>query len=407
MLRSRLFPALLPALLLSLLPALTPDAYAKEKDKKEDEDKEDEDDDLLREDDTPSEDAFKEEEEDDGPAPIRMSEGDKAEEEKEGDDLDFGDEGEDENINFNGDEDEQESVKPRQPGEDTAQIYRDAEAKYRELSMEEELLAWERYLQKYPKSLFRDRIEARIEDITQLLYEERVPGSDKGARTQDAADAELNFFQPVHLSSPDTRRHILLEAGWGYPNWTTFQLDYEHTFFREFAIHAGLDTDLTGRAVVVGAKYAAIKSARTGTLLSVGLDLKANTNPGFAGLRPVVSFGQRLRVMDGLDLLGQAAVDMELRSPFGARWEFGFGAELHPNDTVSVFVESNSNIKSVGEDTTFTFMTGVFGLKFVPRKGDKNGDGRFVGGLAADAPYTYHYWGFYRGGVDLLGAYYF
>lgn len=398
---------LLPALLLSLLPALTPSASAKEKDKKEDKDKEDEDDDLLREDDTPSEDAFKEEDEDTAPAPTRLQEGDKAEEEKEGDDLDFGDEGDDENIDFNGDDDEQESVKPRQPGEDTAQIYRDAEAKYRELSMEEELLAWERYLQKYPKSLFRDRVEARIEDITQLLYEERVPGSDRGARPQDAAKAELNFFQPVHMSSPDTRRHITLEAAWGYPNWTALQLDYEHAFFREFAIHAGIDRDLTGTAIVAGAKYTPLKSARTGTLLSVGLDLKANTLPAFAGLRPVVSVGQRLDIMDGLDLLGQAAVDLELRDPFGARIALGFGAELRPNDTVSVFFESNSNLKRIDEDTTFTFMTGVFGLKFVPRKGDKAGDGRIVAGLAADAPYSYHYWGFYRGAVDLLGAYYF
>ncbi len=398
------------ALLLSLIPALVPGAaFAKEKDKKEDDkDEKDEDDDLLREDDTPSEDAFKEEEEDDGPPPERLKEADKTEEKEEGD-LDFDDPDSEENLNFEENEEEQESVKPRQPGEDTAQIYRDAEAKYRELSLEEELLAWERYLEKYPKTLFRDRVDGRIEDITQLLYEERVPGSDRGARTQDAAKAELNFLLPVHLSAPDPRRHFTLEASWGYPNWVTFQFDYEHSFFREFSLHAGIDRDLTGLAIVVGPKYALIKSARTGTLLSVSLDLKGNANPGFAGLRPAVSFGQRLRVLDGLDLLAQAGVDMELRSPFGARWEFGFAAELHPNETVSVFFESNSNLKFLGDEanTTFTFMTGVFGLKFVPRKGDKDGNGRVEAGLAADAPYSYHYWGFYRGGVDLLGAYYF
>lgn len=406
---SRLFP--LSVLLLSVM--VTP-AWAKSKDKKDDdqEEKDDKDepsdDDLLEEDITPNENDFKEEADPDDKPPPRRLDPDEEEKKEEGE-LDF-EEGEEEDLDFDeNDEDEQESLKPRGPGEDTAQLYRDAEKKYREMSPEEELIAWEQYLQKYPKSLFRERIDERVETLSADMYNERVPGSDRGARASDAARRELNFFQPVHMSSADPRQKIILEAGWGFPNWVSVQLDYEHAFTREASAHAGIERNLTGYSIGLGAKYAIIKSARTGTILSGGLDVYGNTLPAYAGLRPILSFGQRFQVMDGLDVQAQVALDLELRNPFGVRWNAGLGAELHPNKVVSVFVETDIDMKYVGAQDVplFFFNTAIFGLKFVPRAGDKDGHGRFEAGLAADAPYAYQYWGFYRGGVDLMGAYYF
>lgn len=393
------------------LAVLAMPAWAAKKDKDDDkDDSKDDEDALLQEDQTPSEDDFKEKDEDDAAPTLRPAvEPDAKDEGKDPDDLDFTDPDEGGTLRFDENEDEQESQKPRQPGEDTAQIYRTAEAKFKEETPEEEAIAWEKYLQTYPKSIFRDRIEARMEELSALMYNERVPGSDRGATSTDAAKRELNFYTPVHLSPADTRQRMTLEAGWGYPNWINFELDYEHAFFREFSIHGGIERDLTGVALVTGAKYAVIKSARTGTLLSFALDIKGNTLPGFLGLRPAVSFGQRLRVLSGLDLNAQLAADLEMRDPFGVRWEGGLAAELHPNNVVSVFLETEINTKyPLGNVApTFAFDTMVFGLKFTPRPGDKEGHKRFEAGFAADAPFAYSYWGFYRGGVNLLSAYYF
>jgi hypothetical protein len=92
------------------------------------------------------------------------------------DDLDFTDDGQEEDADFRDDE-VQESTRPRGPGEDSADIYRKAQEAVRDLAIDEELLAWEKYLEKYPKSLFRDRIEARTEELSAELCGGSVHGS--------------------------------------------------------------------------------------------------------------------------------------------------------------------------------------------------------------------------------------
>jgi hypothetical protein len=65
-------------------------------------------------------------------------------------------------------------------GQDNSQIYREAVNRAKELSPEDELIAWERYLEKYPKSLFRDRIDARVDDLNELMYSDRIDTGDDG-----------------------------------------------------------------------------------------------------------------------------------------------------------------------------------------------------------------------------------
>lgn len=399
---------LLPVSVLFLAVLAAP-AFAKSKDKEEDNQSDDDDAGVLKEEEKgPSEDDFKEEDEDDAPAPPKLAP-DTEEEEGEPEDDDFSDPGEEDELEFKDEEEEDEdSVKPQGPGEDTARIYRDAEAEYREESAEEELISWEQYLKKYPKSLFRDRIEQRMEELSGEMYSQRVPGSDRGERNEDAAERELTFMTPVRMASVDTRQKLAIQAQWGYPSWVGFGIDYEHALWREFSVHGGLTRDLTGLALNVGAKYDILKSSRTGTILGVALDVKGNTVPGFAGIEPAILFGQRLPVMAGLDLQVAGSADMEFRDPFGIRWNSGLAAELHPNQVVSIYVETDAYVKHASSnDVTFHFVTAVFGLRFTPIVGDKEGHKRVELGLAADAPYTYQYWGFYRGGVDIIGNYYF
>ncbi|MDP2316173.1 MAG: hypothetical protein Q8P41_24965 [Pseudomonadota bacterium] len=388
-------------------------AYAAPKEKPKAEEEED-----YTEEEMPDEGDF-EEEGGDVPPPKRLEEDDKEDEAGEPEDLDFIDEDEEE-LEFR-DEEDQETVKPRGPGEDTAQIYRDAEKKLKEVTPDEELIAWEAYLEKYPKSLFRERIEQRMESLSADLFGERVPGSDQGARREDAANRELNFTSPLQFASADPRTRIGASAEIGIPNWFAPHLDAEFQLLRNFSAHAGIDQDVTGPAIVLGAKYGVIKSARTNTVLSAALDLKLNTGPTFPGIRPAIMAGQKLPILQGLYLQGEFGVDLELRDPAGLRMFYGFNAELRANEVVYAYVETTGTLKYLGQQDfkTFQFMVASFGMKFVPSKGGfptllANKTGVFITHekkpvvivLGANIPYSARYWGFYRGSVTIGAEWY-
>lgn len=350
---------------------------------------------------------FKEEGDDDAPPPARLEEDDKAEEE--GDELDFDDEDDTEALKFT-DEDDQKSVQPRQPGEDTAQIYRDGQKKVKDMSPDEEQIFWEDYLKRYPKSLFADRIETRMDELSVLMFGDRVEGSDIGARAVDAADRELNLTVPMKTAPVDTRTHVSVGAEWGFPSWASGQLDVEYAFLRQASAHLSLERDFAGAAISPGARYALIKSSRTGTVLSGGLDFKINAGPTFMAFRPTVGFGQRLRVMEGLDIQANMAIDVETREDSDLRWSWALVGGLRPNEIVSVFWEWNWDAKYLSNPDvdTFTFFTTNLGLKFQAKKAtNEQGDGKIDVGIGASFPYTTNYWGFYAGSVNFLGDFYF
>ncbi len=353
------------------------------------------------------EDDFKEEGDDEAP-PQRIEEDDKPEEE--GDELDFDDDSDDtDDLKFTEDDDQQ-SVQPRQPGEDTAQLYRDAQKKTKDMSPDEEQLFWEDYLRKYPKSLFADRVEKRMDELSILMFGERVEGSDKGARGLDAVQQELNLTMPLKMSPVDTRTHVAVGAEVGFPSYASGQLDVEYAFLRQASAHLNIERDFAGAAISPGARYAIIKSARTGTVLSGGLDLKINASPTFVAFRPTIGFGQKLRIMEGLDLQASFSVDAETREDSDLRWNWAFMAGLRPNEIVSVFWEWDWDAKYLSNPDvkTFTFFTTNFGLKFRAKKPtDEQGNGRIDVGLGASFPYATNYWGFYNGSVNFLGDFYF
>lgn len=353
---------------------------------------------------------LEEEEEDTAPAPKRLETEDKGVDEEPADDeLDFEDE-EGEKIDFQEDEEEPTTLRARGPGEDTAELYREAQKKAKEMSVDEEILSWERYLKKYPKSLFKKQIEERMDGLSSEMMGERVPGSDRGATSKDAAKRELNFAVPLQYSPIDTRTRLSAGVELGIPNWFGPRLDFEWAFLRQFSAHAGLRQEYTNFALVTGAKYALVKSARTGTLLTGGVDLKLYTGPAYIDVRPMVGFGQRFDVMDGLDVQAQIAVDVEARDPAGIRYFGGFGAELRPNSTVSVFAETSMNFKYIGNDDfngPFRFLITTFGLRFNAAKPkNEDGDGKLDIGLGANVPYSTNYWGFYEGAITANADYY-
>lgn len=399
--------------LLALLAAGPAFAAPKDKDKPKSEEEEDYSDEPM-----PDEGDF---EEDGGevPAPKRLDEDDKQDDEAEPDDLDFNDE-EAEDLEFR-DEEDQETIKPRGPGEDTAQIYRDTQKKLSEASPDEELIAWESYLKKYPKSLFKERIDTRTEALSADLFGERVPGSDDGARREDAANRELDYTSPLQFGSADPRTRIGATAEIGIPNWFAPHVDAEFQILRHFSVHAGVDQDVTGPAIALGAKYAIVKSARTDTVLSGALDVKLCTEPTFPGLRPAIMAGQKLPVLEGLYLQAEVGVDAELRDPAGLRFFYGFNAELRANAVVYAYLETTGTLKYLGSEDfgSFQFMVASFGMKFVPSKGGfptqlANKEGVIITHekkpivivLGANIPYSARYWGFYRGSVTVGAEWY-
>jgi len=335
-------------------------------------------------------------------------------------DLDFSDAPAGKKLDLQ-DEEVQESVKPRGPGEDTAELYRAQQQKNRDLNAEDELLAWERYLEKYPKSLFRDRIDARMEDLSANLFRERVPGSDKGAVKKDAALSELNFSRPQQWASVDPRSRLTAGVELGIPDWFAPKLTYEHAFSRELSVTAGMQQDLVNYALLGGVKYAVLKSARTGTIVTAGTDFKLYTDPSFPDLHPWIGAGQRFPVLFGLDVQAQVGADLEIRSPFATRYEAGLAAELRASEVVSAFVETSMDVKypggvpysftgADGQTSTMStesgsrFVVATFGLRFQAAKPkNADGDGRIDVGLGANVPASANYWGFYNGAVSIDG----
>lgn len=359
---------------------------------------------------TPSPDEFEEEgSEDDDAPPKRLEEADKADETDpdKKDDEEFSDDNDADDLQFN-DDSEQETVKPREEGEDTAQIYRDFQKKVSEMNADEEQIKWEAYLQKYPKSLFRDRIESRMDDLSNEMFSERIPtaGDAKGV---DGADREINFANGWRLMGLDPKSKISAGFELGIPNWFGLHGDFEYQILRQLSAHAGVGHGLGGWEIAAGAKYAIIKSARTNTMLTLGVDLGLNTKPAnlYPTVAPTLGFGQRVNVLEGLDLSVQVSAIPEFHSPINVRYTGGLSGELRANETVYAFAETQFNFRKV-ETSLFQFNTVSFGLRFVPsaKKMKEDGSGKAVVGVGANVPYLHDYWSLYQGAVSADVNYY-
>ncbi len=379
-------------------------AFAKDKDK----DKKDEDETTIEE--TPSPDEFREAgEEDETPDPKRLDEADKddATDPEKADDDNFSDGDDSDDLQFN-DDNEQETVKAREAGEDTAQIFRDFEKKVRDLNPDEEQIKWEQYLEKYPKSLFRDRIESRMDDLSNQMFSERIPTGDDASKV-DGKDKEINFADGWRLMGLDPKTKVSGGFELGIPNWFGLNLDFEYQIIRQLSIHAGVGRGIGGLEVAAGGKYAIIKSARTKTMLTVGVDVGLNTKPLniYPTVAPTIGVGQRINVLNGLDIALEVGAVPEFHQPLNMRYTGGLSAELRANDVVYAFAETQYNLRPV-EEALFEFNTVSFGLRFVPtaKRVKEDGSGRAVIGVGANVPYMHDYWAFYKGAVGADINYY-
>lgn len=293
------------------------------------------------------------------------------------------------------------------PGQDNSRIYREYVKQIEDYSSDEEALAWEKYLKKYPNSLFRERIIGRMEELSSEMYDEHV--EDLYSRTEDAGKAEIRFAQPVLLDSIDPRSKVRVGFEWGFPDWVGFVGDLEYQLFRELSVHGGLHGRYTGMNVETGVRYAIIKSARTQMLLTALGDVHLNLDPMAPGFRPQLGFGKRFNLgqIAYMDTMATAGTDLMLLTTYAGdtqlspRYIAGLHMTVSPSETVRAYIETSTYLKGLGDDTVpsfFRFNVVTFGIKFVQRR-TKTED-RFEAGVGASAPYSSEYWGYHFGAVN-------
>jgi hypothetical protein len=290
---------------------------------------------------------------------------------------------------------------------DTEQVYRAAMNKLSALEPDEELAGWEAYLGLYPNSVYRTRIENRMEELTDKMYEVGIGGPKQEV---DALKAEIGFAQGLQIENIDPRTRLQVGFEMGLPNYVNLVADYERQLMRNFSFHAGLKRRYTGYNGEVGVHWALVKSVRTKMLVTLIGDVRFNTIPFYPGLRPQLAVGKRF---GRLDAQLQAGADLTYRTwtdPFGdaasaVQPAIVGGASLFyaANDQVGAFVESNTYMKELAADGAFEgglfrFNVVTFGLKFFPTsKGSPSRDKEV--NFGATVPYMQQWWQFHYGSI--------
>lgn len=318
---------------------------------------------------------------------------------------------EDETPDFNDDDDDpfsEDGVERAVEGGDTADIYRDYMAEVRGLPPDEEAIAWERYLEKYPNTSYRSRIDDRLSELERQMFEgggRRIGGTS----SVDAGRKELHFAQPMTLENIDPITKLRVGFGMGLPSYFNLIADFEYQIFRELSVHAGVQRRFTpGSSIELGARYALVKSARTRTLVTAIGDLRLGTNPFYPALRPQLAVGQRFNLGEShLDVQLQGGTDMTfIQGSSGdvipeARLIGGGNLTLVPADRVRVFMETSVYMKDFGfEGGAFVFNQLTFGLKIMGESRPQTDDPTFEAGFAANAPYMARYWGYHLGAIS-------
>jgi hypothetical protein len=296
-------------------------------------------------------------------------------------------------------------------GADTEAVYRATAERLAKLGNDEELAGWEEYLATYPNTVFRKRIETRMEELMDELYAEGVrrPG-DGGV---DAMKQEIGFAQAMQLENIDPRRRIQVGFEWGLPDYMNLMADYEHQIVRTLSVHGGVRRRYQGWSVEVGPRWALVKSTRTNTLVTLIGDFHFYGNPFFPAFRPQLAAGKRL---GKVDIQAQGGVDLEMRidatnpdsglreASLQSRILGGANVFFAASDRVGLFAETYLFMKPQPADGAFdgglfAFNVVTFGMKFFPSP-KSNPDSRDMEvNLGATVPYMQEWWRFHYGSI--------
>ena len=257
-------------------------------------------------------------------------------------------------------EDDEELIEEEEeidPEVDDRAIYDEYVADLQGESPTEEIDAWYRYLEAYPKSLFKLEIERRIEALEDASYnemlDEQAAAAERGKRI-DAKSAEMDIAEPALLSiNPNPRRRAEVGVLWGYQNLLQYDLNFEYAFLRKFSVWGGVRHDggggAVGLGVQVGAKYALIKDTSSGVILSGWLafqmgytrldetNLALQPGIGFAWAPiDLVQFSTSLQIDLGSSLQSDADLNR-----FRTQVWWDAMVVINPNKILGIYAETN------------------------------------------------------------------
>ena len=245
------------------------------------------------------------------------------------------------------DEEEEEYI---DPDVDDREIYDAYKAEQQGEPAVEEMDAWDRYLEAYPKSQFRLEIERRVDALRDAahseLLEEEARQARREAERRDAKREEIYVPEPSLMGvNPNPQRRVDAQLLWGFNNVINFDFNFEWAFLRKFSAwgglrHVGAGGGDLGLAIQIGAKYALVKDVRTGVVLTGYFAIQ----PGFSQadnflftLQPGVGFAvAKSRVFQFSTTL---QMDLQLTGFRTMVW-WDFQAVINPSKVVGIYLES-------------------------------------------------------------------
>ena len=284
-------------------------------------------------------------------------------------------------------------------GIDDEATYADYKDELRGESAAEELDAWRRYLEVYPKSQFRLEIEKRMKALEEAAFREMEQDElddeqpDSGV---DAKEQEMFLREPslIHMSA-NPRSHFKLHALWGFSDYLNYELAFEWAFKRKFSAFGGIRhvSRGLGAQVHVGAKYALVKDVRTGVIVTGAFSLAVGYNDFDrlnVGIEPWVGFAwiasEKFQIQTSI--VPYVRLD---RPRLLLGWDVQ--AVISPIPALGIYVESKQKHSFTSGDGIGTkylgFHTAGVGAKIFPQP-------NFELTVGVNVPYAWNIWKDYR-----------
>ena len=323
-----------------------------------------------------------------------------------GDDLESGDDSQLDDLILEGDEGGEDLLggEPAAPtASDSAQTYRATQERVEDLGPDEEVMVWEAYLEKYPDTTYRERIQRRIDELLDVVYGENI---ERRVEAGTGGGEQFRMSQPLLLDNIAPAHRLQFGFEWGLPNYINLLVDYERPLRDNLSVHGGLRHRYTGWSLEGGVRWAAVRSLRTKTLVTVLGDVRVNANPAYPALRPQIAFGKKFGEL--VDLQVQAGTELDSRDFASPRLIGGAHSKFTISENVGVFLETSFDTKPFTSPDIGPFVYHVvsFGLKFYPSGGQiRTGD--MEANLGASAPAASRYWMYHFGSIMGQGNYYF
>lgn len=296
----------------------------------------------------------------------------------------------------------------REPGQDTTDIYRAALRDVRGMPPDEEVMAWEDYLETYPNALSRARIEARIQELVDKQFDAAARGGSIDGEavegTVDLSQRELLMVSPLRLPALNPRSRVLAGFVFGYPIHIEAWADFEYAILRKLSVHAGVWGRYQGWGLEFGVKGSPVKSGRDRVVFTPALDLRLNFGPLLFAVRPQLGVGAI--VSERVQILANFGSEIQANAQSSVAVFGGLHLSFRLAPPVALFVESDVYARRLTRpDGAFVFANTAVGLRFFPRLKNRTNDPLEViaAGMVRSAS---RYTEYYQGAVAVQAAYY-